>query len=233
MQDLVLKDCDTFYGKAQALHGVTLTVPVGQITSIVGRNGAGKSTLLKTLMGLQPLSRGQRLMGGDDLSDRAPHQLNKLGLAYVPEDRQVFPNLTVMENLAVSTFSHPELKWNAARVLELFPRLGERRTALGGVLSGGEQQMLAIGRALLCNPRFLLLDEPTEGLAPIVVEQLVKAICRIRDAGVGVVLVEQNLSIPLSISDTIYALETGRVRWSGPAGQVRETPTLLDEFIGV
>lgn len=233
MQDLILKDCDTFYGKAQALHGVTLAVPVGQITSIVGRNGAGKSTLLKTLMGLQPLSKGQRLMDDSDLSDCAPHQLNKLGLAYVPEDRQVFPNLTVMENLAVSTFAHRELDWNTAKVLELFPRLCERRTALGGVLSGGEQQMLAIGRALLCNPRFLLLDEPTEGLAPIVVEQLVMAISSIRDEGVGVVLVEQNLSIPLSISDTIYALETGRVRWAGRAGQVREMPTLLDEFIGV
>lgn len=233
MQNLVLKDCDTFYGKAQALHGVTLTVTIGQIAAIVGRNGAGKSTLLKTMMGLQPLSGGQRLMGDDDLSDCAPHQLNALGLAYVPEDRQIFPNLTVMENLAVSTFAHRTVDWSADKVLDLFPRLGERRNALGGVLSGGEQQMLAIGRALLCNPRFLLLDEPTEGLAPIVVEHLVKAICSIRDAGVGLVLVEQNLSIPLAISDRVHALETGRVRWAGPAEEIREKPTLLDEFIGV
>ncbi len=176
---LRLEDADVFYGSAQALHAITLEVGPGEIIGLIGRNGAGKSTILRTLMGLLPCRSGRRILDGTDITRLAPHLSNRSGIAFVPEDRQIFPNLTVDENLAVAAFGGRPGRMNAENVLTLFPSLRERRKVGGLGLSGGEQQMLAIARALVTNPKVLLLDEPTEGLAPLIVEDS----CQVDRAG--------------------------------------------------
>ncbi len=212
---LELRDAEACYGKAQALHQVTLAVRPGQVTALVGRNGAGKSTTLKTLMGQMRLAGGSRWLDGQDVSTLAPEQLSRRGVALVPEDRQIFAGLSAEENLQLATLSHGTGPWTLERVYTLFPRLRERRSAQGTSLSGGEQQMLAIARALMTHPRYLLLDEPTEGLAPVIVEQIVAAIAEIRAAGMGIVLVEQNLHVPRQLADHYVLLDSGRITWRG------------------
>ncbi|MDF1749179.1 MAG: ABC transporter ATP-binding protein [Alphaproteobacteria bacterium] len=214
---LTLENVDIFYGAAQVLHEVSFSIAPGEVVALAGRNGAGKSTTLKTMAGfLTPVS-GRLTLDGHPVSALTPERMNREGIAYVPEDRQIFPTLTVEENLAIATIvrrTGPNL-WTKAQVLELFPRLAERRTAYGQSLSGGEQQMLAIGRALLTGPRILLLDEPTEGLAPIIITAIVEAFREIVANGVGMVFVEQNFRVPESLSDRFVILDSGRVEWSG------------------
>ncbi|RCW69407.1 ABC transporter ATP-binding protein [Pseudorhodoferax soli] len=212
---LELRNAEACYGKAQALHQVALAVRPGQVTALVGRNGAGKSTTLKTLMGQMRLAGGSRWLDGQDVSTLAPEQLSRRGVALVPEDRQIFAGLSAEENLQLATVSHGAGPWTLERVYTLFPRLRERRSAQGTSLSGGEQQMLAIARALMTHPRYLLLDEPTEGLAPVIVEQIVAAIAEIRTAGMGIVLVEQNLHVPRQLADHYVLLDSGRITWRG------------------
>ncbi|HVR50548.1 MAG TPA: ABC transporter ATP-binding protein [Pseudorhodoferax sp.] len=212
---LELRAADACYGKAQALHQVSLAVRPGQVTALVGRNGAGKSTTLKALMGQLRLAGGSRWLDGADASRCAPEQLSRRGVALVPEDRQIFAGLSAEENLRLAMLSHAAGPWTLERVYALFPRLQERRLAQGTSLSGGGQQMLAIARALLTQPRYLLLDEPTEGLAPVIVEQIVAAIAEIRDAGMGIVLVEQNLRVPRLLAEHYALLDSGRIGWTG------------------
>ena len=212
---LALEQADVFYGNAPALHDLSIALQPGEIIALVGRNGAGKSTTLKTLCGLLACRRGRRLIDGVDVTHFGPEDLNRAGVALVPEDRQVFPTLTVDENLQIAQVVRRSGSWTIPRVLELFPRLAERRNALGQALSGGEQQMLSIGRALLCCPRYLLLDEPTEGLAPIVVDMLVEAIRTIAASGVALVLVEQNFKVPKALAHRLIVLESGRIAWEG------------------
>ncbi|TKW77271.1 MAG: ATP-binding cassette domain-containing protein, partial [Bradyrhizobium icense] len=168
MSALALQDCDVFYGKAQALHHVSIDVAAGEVVSLIGRNGAGKSTLLKAAIGLNAVHSGRRLIGDRDVTALKPHQLGRLGLAFVPENRRIFPNLTVEENLKIATVMGRKGPWSLQRIYQLFPRLQERAAQGGDTLSGGEQQMLAVGRALMTNPRLLILDEATEGLAPLI-----------------------------------------------------------------
>jgi branched-chain amino acid transport system ATP-binding protein len=218
---LSLENVDAFYGKAIALEGVSVNVGEGEIVSLLGRNGAGKTTTLRTCMGLLACASGRRLLNGEDVTLLGPHQLSRRGLAYVPEDRQVFANLTVEENLAIAGVAHAPGHWTVERVYDLFPRLRERSRSNATSLSGGEQQMLSIARAVLTNPKVLMLDEPSEGLAPLVVRAVREAIVAVNAAGVAIVLVEQKLAIPLGISQRLYVMDHGCVAWTGTPDEFR------------
>jgi branched-chain amino acid transport system ATP-binding protein len=233
MSALVLQDCDVFYGKAQALHHVSIDVAAGEVVSLIGRNGAGKSTLLKAAIGLNAVRGGRRLMNGRDVTALKPYELGRLGLAFVPENRRIFPNLTVEENLRIATVMGRKGPWSLGRIYQLFPRLEERASRGGDTLSGGEQQMLAIGRGLLTNPEVLLLDEPTEGLAPIIVEQLIEAMRTINAEGVAILLVEQNLKVPLKLARRQFVIDNGRVVWSGTTAELQADRTRIESLISV
>ena len=233
MSALALQDCDVFYGKAQALHHVSIDVAAGEVVSLIGRNGAGKSTLLKAAIGLNAVHSGRRLMGGRDITALKPYELGRLGLAFVPENRRIFPNLTVEENLKIATVMGRKGPWSLERIYQLFPRLLERATQGGDTLSGGEQQMLAVGRGLLTNPEVLLLDEPTEGLAPLIVEQLTEAIRTINAEGVAIVLVEQNLKVPLKLARRQFVIDNGRVVWSGTTAELQADRARIESLISV
>ena len=233
MSALALQDCDVFYGKAQALHHVSIDVAAGEVVSLIGRNGAGKSTLLKAAIGLNAVHSGRRLMGDRDVTALKPYELGRLGLAFVPENRRIFPNLTVEENLKIATVMGRKGPWSLERIYQLFPRLLERATQGGDTLSGGEQQMLAVGRGLLTNPEVLLLDEPTEGLAPLIVEQLIEAIRTINAEGVAIVLVEQNLKVPLKLARRQFVIDNGRVVWSGTTAELQADRARIESLISV
>ncbi len=217
---LELRNADVFYGKAQALHGITIACAPNEVLALVGRNGAGKSTTLRAMMGQIPLRQGQRALDGADITGLSLPDSSRRGIALVPDSRDIIGGLSAEENLVLATLSHPVGHWTIERVYELFPRLRERRLAQGTSLSGGEQQMLAIGRALLTNPRYLLLDEPTEGLAPVIIEQIVAAIEFVSRSGVAVLLVEQNFRVPRRVAKRFCLLDSGRVVWSGGRDQI-------------
>jgi len=215
-----LEKASVRYGQALALEEISLRIDFHEIVAIVGRNGAGKTTLLKALIGLMPLVAGRRLLGEQEISGLGVEAIAKLGVALVPDTRRIFPNLSVLENLKIGMLAHQPGHWTLARVLEAFPRLQERLDFGGDQLSGGEQQMLSIGRALLGNPRMLLLDEPTEGLAPVIVDQLVRVFSEVHRQGTGIVLVEQNLKVPLKLAHRQYVLDHGQIAWSGTAQEL-------------
>jgi branched-chain amino acid transport system ATP-binding protein len=233
MSALALEDCDVFYGKAQALHHVSIDVAAGEVVSLIGRNGAGKSTLLKAAIGLNAVHSGRRLMGDRDVTALKPHQLGRLGLAFVPENRRIFPNLTVEENLKIATVMGRKGPWSLQRIYQLFPRLQERAAQGGDTLSGGEQQMLAIGRGLLTNPEVLLLDEPTEGLAPLIVDQLIHSMRTINAEGIAMLLVEQNLKVPLKLARRQFVIDNGRVVWSGTTAELQADRARIESLISV
>ncbi len=233
MSALALENCDVYYGKAQALHQVSIDVAAGEVVSLIGRNGAGKSTLLKAAIGLNAVHSGRRMMGDRDITALKPYELGRLGLAFVPENRRIFPNLTVEENLKIATVMGRKGPWSLERIYQLFPRLLERATQGGDTLSGGEQQMLAVGRGLLTNPEVLLLDEPTEGLAPLIVEQLTEAIRKINSEGVAILLVEQNLKVPLKLARRQFVIDNGRVVWSGTTAELQADRARIESLISV
>jgi branched-chain amino acid transport system ATP-binding protein len=207
----------TFYGKSHILHGVSLEVREGEIVTLLGRNGAGKSTTLRSIVGLTHAREGTVTIYGNATTDWPPYRIAALGVGYVPEGRRIFANLTVEENLRVP-LERPG-PWTIARVYELFPRLAERRGNKGRQLSGGEQEMLAIGRALLLNPKLLILDEPSQGLAPLIVQEVFRVIAAARGEGISVLLVEQNVRAAVEIADRAYVLDDGRVVYSGAAAE--------------
>ena len=212
---IALEQASVKYGHALALSELTVRADAGEVVAIVGRNGAGKSTALKAMAGMLSLAAGRRRAMGQDVSDCSIEQISKLGVALVPDTRRIFPNLSVRENLRMGGLAHPRGHWTLARVLDLFPRLSERIDFGGDQLSGGEQQMLAIARALLGNPKMLLLDEPTEGLAPLIVQHLVQVLAEVHRLGTGIVLVEQNLKVPMRLANRQYVLDHGSVAWHG------------------
>jgi branched-chain amino acid transport system ATP-binding protein len=216
---LRLENADVFYGKAQALSDVSIEVREGEVVGLVGRNGAGKSTILKTLMGLLSPARGRRIHGTEDITALPPQKISRRGIAFVPENRQIFPNLTTEENLRLAAVMHEPGFWTYDKVCDLFPRLRERAQSKGSSLSGGEQQMLSIARALLTNPSVMMLDEPSEGLAPLVVRDVRDAIVEIHRQGMAILLVEQKVSIPVSIGQRIYVIDHGTIAWSGTTGE--------------
>ncbi|MGR3575028.1 MAG: ABC transporter ATP-binding protein [Sagittula sp.] len=230
---LALDGCDVFYGKAQALHRVSMEIEAGEVVSLIGRNGAGKSTILKTLIGLNFATRGRRLWKGGDVTALRADQLGRLGIAYVPEDRRIFANLSVEENLRIATVMGRRGAWNAGRVYDLFPVLRERAAQPGDTLSGGEQQMLAISRGLLTNPEVLLLDEPTEGLAPLIVDQLVEAMRLVNVEGMALLLVEQNLRVPMKLAHRQYVIDHGTIRWSGTTAELQANRGEIEKLISV
>ncbi len=230
---LALESIDVFYGKAQALHGVSFAVARGEVASIIGRNGAGKTTTLKAAMGLLLCARGRRMLEGADATAWPPHRLSRAGIGYVPETRRIFANLSVRENLAMGAVVHAPGAWNFDRVCALFPSLGERADAPGDALSGGEQQMLAIARALMANPKVLLLDEPTEGLAPLIVETVKNAILSINQQGMAIVLVEQNLRVPLAVAHRQFVMDNGRIVWSGTTAELLGNRALVEQYLAV
>jgi len=207
----------TFYGKSHILHGVGLEVREGEIVTLLGRNGAGKTTTLRSLVGLTHASQGTVNIFGENTTDWPPFRVAALGVGYVPEGRRIFSNLTVEENLKVPL--EKAGPWTIARIYELFPRLAERKTNKGRQLSGGEQEMLAIARALLLNPKILLLDEPSQGLAPLIVQEVFKIVSSARQQGISVLLVEQNVRAAVEIADRAYVLDDGKVVYSGSAAE--------------
>jgi branched-chain amino acid transport system ATP-binding protein len=220
----------TYYGKSHILNGVDLEVREGEIVALLGRNGAGKTTTLRSLMGLTPPRSGSVRIFGRDTAGWPAHKIARLGVGYVPEGRKIFGALTVGENLLVPQ-SAPG-PWTEERVLKLFPRLAERRAQLGRQLSGGEQEMLSIARPLLLNPKLMLLDEPSQGLAPLVVREVMQVVRTMRDEGLSVLLVEQNVPLSLGIADRAYILSDGRVVYSGAAAELAQNTELVHKLAG-
>jgi branched-chain amino acid transport system ATP-binding protein len=230
MSALTAEGLNTYYGKSHILHDVGLTVSEGEITTLLGRNGAGKSTTLRSLVGLTPPRSGRVMLFGQDITGQPPYRIAAAGVGYVPEGRRVFANLTVDENLRVP-IERPG-PYDIHRVYRLFPRLNERKQNLGRQLSGGEQEMLSIGRALLLNPRLLILDEPSQGLAPLIVKEVFRIVAQLRAEGISVLLVEQNVRMSLEISDHAYVLENGQMVYSGPAAELRADETRIQALAG-
>ena len=215
---LRLEALHTYYGRGHILQGVDLEVGEGQIAAVLGRNGVGKTTTLRSIVGLARPRSGKVLLGGKDVAGWAPHRIVRLGVGYVPEGRMIFPDLTVVENIEVAQ-RVPAKQWSMERLFEVFPSLAERRKSRGSQLSGGEQQMLAVARALVTDPRIILLDEPSQGLAPLVVEELVRIIARLRSEGVSVLLVEQNLKLAEALADVVYVMVKGQTVYRAPLAQ--------------
>ncbi len=239
MSDLLQVDnLSAGYGEAVVLNGVSFSLAEGETLALLGRNGTGKTTLMDTLAGATRQHGGRIVLGGDVLSDMPSHQRAAAGIGWVPQERCIFKSLTVHENLTAvvrpGRVGHSAKPWTPERVYEMFPRLAERKTNLGTQLSGGEQQMLAVGRALVLNPRLLLLDEPLEGLAPIIVEELLRAIARItREEGLSAIIVEQHPQAILAISHRAVVLDHGNVVHTGSAESLLAAPELLDQLLGV
>ncbi|MEJ0079214.1 MAG: ABC transporter ATP-binding protein [Alphaproteobacteria bacterium] len=232
---LVVENLHAAYDEVEALHGVNLTVEKGQIVALLGANGAGKSTTIKAIMGLVKPTQGRVLLDGRDLSRQAAHLTARAGIALVPEGRRIFKKMTVEENLQVGGVVRTavEVRDRLADIYALFPRLGERRRQFGGTLSGGEQQMLAIGRALMSRPNYLLMDEPSLGLAPLVVESVHQAIERIRhEMGIGGILVEQNVAVALSLAAHAYVLMRGSIVLEGEPRSLADSPRLKEAYLG-
>ncbi|WP_237571466.1 ABC transporter ATP-binding protein [Mycolicibacterium lacusdiani] len=235
---LEVRDAVVHYGRIQALHGVSLTVREGELVTLLGSNGAGKTTMMRAISGLRPLTSGSVWFDGQDVSRIKAHRRVTDGLIQAPEGRGVFPGMTVVENLEMGCYgrkfpSRSEHRERLDWVLETFPRLAERRSQVGGTLSGGEQQMLAIGRALMARPKVLLLDEPSMGLAPMVISQIFRIISEINTQGTTVLLVEQNAQQALSRSDRAYILETGRVTREGVARDLLSDDSIRAAYLGV
>ncbi|MGI8751507.1 MAG: ABC transporter ATP-binding protein [Acidimicrobiales bacterium] len=230
---LEVDDIHVFYGAVEALKGISLNVDVGEIVALIGANGAGKSTTLKTISGVRPVRSGHIRLHGDDITHLAGYKRVARGLSQAPEGRGIFPGMTVVENLEMGAYNRKgNLSSNYDRVFTLFPRLAERRRQSGGTLSGGEQQMLAIGRALMAQPEVLLLDEPSMGLAPKLVSQIFEIIGEINAQGMTVLLVEQNAVQALSLAHRAYVLEIGQVSRSAPAGELLHDDSVRAAYLG-
>jgi branched-chain amino acid transport system ATP-binding protein len=232
---LEVREIDVHYGDLQALHGVSLSVREGEAVTLVGSNGAGKTTTLRAIAGILPIARGSIAFEGRPLAKVPAHQRPGLGIALVPEGRELWPHLTVLENLELGAFSRQARARRAetlAWVFELFPRLRERTKQLAGSMSGGEQQMVAIARALMSRPRLLMMDEPSLGLAPVVVSQVFAAIRRLHGEGLTILLVEQNLKKALEVADRGYVVETGRIALSGTSEELLDNPVVRTSYLG-
>jgi branched-chain amino acid transport system ATP-binding protein len=228
---LALAEVHAAYGLSRVLHGVSLQAHMGEVVSLLGRNGAGKSTTLKSVMGLVEVTRGSIRFDEQEITRLGAHEVAALGVGYVPEDRRIFADLTVEENLKVG--EKGDGRWNAARVYEFFPKLAEMARRRGGSLSGGEQQMLTLARTLMGNPRLLLLDEPSEGLAPVIVKTLATKIVALKREGLTIVLSEQNLKFAARLADRAYIIERGEIRFEGPMGALLADDAIRRAYLSV
>jgi branched-chain amino acid transport system ATP-binding protein len=234
---LQVENLEVFYGRIQALRGISFEVGEGEIVTLIGANGAGKTTTMKTMSGVRNVSAGRILFNGTDITKTPPHKRVAMGICQAPEGRGIFPGMTVVENLEMGCYLRADRKSAAKdadmeRVFQLFPRLGERRSQAGGSMSGGEQQMLAIGRALMSRPKVLLLDEPSMGLAPMLINQIFDIIQEINASGTTVLLVEQNAAKALKIADRAYLLETGEIVKTGRGDQLLSDPSVREAYLG-
>ena len=229
---LALSDVHTYYGESHVLQGITLSVSPGEVVTILGRNGMGKTTLMRSIIGFTPPRRGRVRFKGDDITRWPPYRMVERGMALVPQGRRVFASLTVRENLEVARHGQRG-RWTLPRVLELFPRLGDRVKNRGNKLSGGEQQMLAIGRALMTDPDLLLMDEPTEGLAPLLVREVGRVIAELKREGLSILLVEQNLPLALSVADGVHILSRGQIVHSSRPAELMANEEVKSRFLGV
>src|SRR5205814_9346907 len=233
---LTLDDVHTYYGEAHILQGVSLTVGEREVVTLIGRNGAGKTTTLRSIMGVARPSQGRIRFGNDEIAGLGPHEVARRGIAWIPEERRVLPNLTVYDNLRLAMLGAGVRDGQdtlVAEVFEFFPRLKERLEYRGRFLSGGEQQMLAIARGLVARPKLMLVDEPTEGLAPILVQNLTAILGEISRRGSTILLVEQNLEVALALSHRLYVMDQGRVRFEGTPEALRREPAIQQRFLGV
>lgn len=233
---LEVHDLDVFYGDAQALHGMALRVDEGEVVTLVGANGAGKTTTLRAISGLEPVARGDIVFEGDSIVSRPGFSRSEMGISLVPEGRELWPSLTVLENLELGCYSKSARKHrdeSLQRVFDLFPRLQERTKQLAGSMSGGEQQMVAIARSLMSRPRLLMFDEPSLGLAPVVVTQVFAIIKRLAEEGLTILLVEQNLKKALEVADRGYVVETGSITMAGPARELLSNEGIRAAYLGI
>jgi branched-chain amino acid transport system ATP-binding protein len=232
---LSVEDINTYYGAIQALKGISLEVHEGEIVTLIGSNGAGKSTTLRSISGITPPKNGRVVFHGRDISQLPAHEIAEMGIAQSPEGRRVFPRMTVLENLEMGAFTRRDssaIRADIERVYDLFPRLKEREKQKAGTMSGGEQQMLAMGRALMAQPSLLLLDEPSLGLAPVIVDKIYEIIREINQQGVTILLVEQNANYALDVSTRGYVLETGEVALTNESAQLRDDPAVQRAYLG-
>ncbi len=232
---LSLEGIDALYGESHVLRGVSFSLNPGRVLALLGRNGAGKTTCMSAIIGFLPPRTGEIRLFGEAIGRLSPEAISRRGVGFVPQGRRIFATLTVRENLAVSRQKRAgvAVRWTLERVMELFPRLKDRLQQAAGSLSGGEQQMLAIGRALMGNPRVLLMDEPSEGLAPLIVAEVGRTLSRLKREGQSILLVEQNIKLALDLADEVVILNTGRVAFSGSADQVRNDQALITQHLGV
>lgn len=232
MSRLELQNVNTHYGTSHILFDVSLEVNEGEVVCLLGRNGAGKTTTLRTIMGLAHVSQGSVRFNGTQINGREPYEIARLGMGYVPDERLIFPDLTVRENLEVAIKKGANgFDWTVEKVYDLFPKLAELDGNLGGYLSGGEQQMLTVGRTLMGNPSLVLLDEPVEGVAPIIVQELGQQIQKLKSMGLTILFSEQNLRFAHQISDRAYIIETGRIRFSGTMAELRENKKIQEKYL--
>ena len=235
MADLAVEGIHTAYGLSRVLFGVSLEVHAGECIALIGRNGVGKTTTMRSIIGLTPPSSGRVVWKGRDIARLGPHRICRLGIGFVPEDRRIFPELTVWENLDIARRAGPDGRtaWREEQVFALFPDLEAIRDRRGGVLSGGQQQMLTIARTLMGNPELLLLDEPSEGLAPLIVEQLRQRVAELKATGLSIVLAEQNLQFVMALADRVYILEKGEVRFTGTPADLQADKSIVQQFLTV
>ena len=230
---LEVSDLDAGYGDSIVVHGVSLTVGDGESVAIIGSNGAGKTTLLRTICGLLPAHAGDVRYHDDHLLGKAAYHIARLGVAFVPAERHLFPTMSVQENLELGAYPNRPDQRQTQLVFELFPRLADRRTQRAGTMSGGEQQMLAVGRALMAQPRLLMLDEPTTGLAPILAEEAYASLKVLRGEGTTVLVAEQQVPLALDFADRAYVIEDGRIQMDGPAADLRDNPDVQRAYLGI
>ena len=230
---LVVEDIDTYYGKSHVLQGVSLKVMESEIVALLGRNGAGKSTLVKSIIGRQPASIGDIYFCGNNITNLASHRIARLGIGALSQGRSVFPTLTALENIMIGHKNKHNQQWDLDNILGIFPALENRLNHWGWQLSGGEQQMVAISRALMTNPKMLVLDEPSEGLAPLILNEIGKTISLMCQLGVSVMLVEQNVPFALQLVDRVYIMNKGRISFDGHTNILKENTTLLHRYLGI
>lgn len=232
---LSIQHIDTFYGDSHILFGVSLEVYAGECVSLMGRNGAGKTTTFRSIIGLTAPHSGAITLHNQIITALPPHHIARRGIGFVPEERAIFPSLSVWENLDVARKASADgaTRWIFERVYEVFPRLAERKHQMGGTLSGGEQQMLTIARTLMGNPDVLLLDEPSEGLAPLMVEAIGELVAQLKQEGVTILMAEQNLAFSLALADRVYVIDDGRIHFSGTSRELESRPEVIQRYLGV
>jgi branched-chain amino acid transport system ATP-binding protein len=232
---LALDRIDAGYGRSKVLHGVSLTIAPGEMVTLMGRNGMGKTTTVRAIMGLTPADAGSIRFAGEEIRGHAAYRVAKLGVGLVPEGRQIFPNLTARENLiaTAANVSGRANAWTVEKIYQLFPRLAERQDSMGNLLSGGEQQMLAIGRALMTNPQLLILDEATEGLAPLVRQEIWRCLARLKSEGQAILVIDKNVAALTQIADRHYLIERGQVVWTGASKELAAAPEIQHRYLGI